>query len=258
MCLRVTNTVFLVGMAGSGKSSLTASYSEWLKNSDQDVLVANFDPGATAIPYNPDIDARKYVDVENLMLDYKLGPNGALIMASDLLADHLEEIREEVEDANPDILLVDTPGQIELFAFREGGRFMANELTGEKRAVIYLMDAPFVRFPLNFVSSIYLAAAIASRIMQPQIYALSKTDLVTDQDVDTILEWATEPEAFAESLRSVEEQNLSMISMNLATAVFESGLLSEPIPVSSKDNSGMVELNAAVTRILTGGEEQSS
>lgn len=254
----MTNTVFLIGMAGSGKSSLTASYSEWLKNSDQDVLVANFDPGATAIPYNPDIDARKYVDVENLMLDYKLGPNGALIMASDLLADHLEEIREEVEDANPDILLVDTPGQIELFAFREGGRFMANELTGEKRAVIYLMDAPFVRYPLNFVSSIYLAAAISSRIMQPQIYALSKSDLVTDQDVDTIIEWATEPEAFQESLRSVEEQNLSMISMNLATAVFESGLLSEPIPVSSKDNSGMVELNAAVTRILTGGEEQSS
>jgi hypothetical protein len=135
---------------------------------------------------------------------------------------------------------------------------MANELTGEKRAVIYLMDAPFVRFPLNFVSSIYLAAAIASRIMQPQIYALSKTDLVTDQDVDTIIEWATEREAFAESLRNVEEQNLSMISMNLATAVFESGLLSEPIPVSSKDNSGMVELNAAVTRVLTGGEEQSS
>jgi GTPase SAR1 family protein len=254
----MTNTLFLVGMAGSGKSSLTASYSEWLKNSDQDVLVANFDPGATAIPYNPDIDARKYVDVENLMLDYKLGPNGALIMASDLLADHLEEIRDEVEDANPDILLVDTPGQIELFAFREGGRFMANELTGEKRAVIYLMDAPFVRFPLNFVSSIYLAAAISSRIMQPQIYALSKTDLVTDQDVDTIIEWATEPEAFAESLRGVEQQNLSMISMNLATAVFESGLLSEPIPVSSKDNSGMVELNAAVTRVLTGGEEQSS
>ena len=258
MGLRVTNTVFLVGMAGSGKSSLTASYSEWLKESDQDVLVANFDPGATAIPYNPDIDARKYVDVENLMLDYKLGPNGALIMASDLLADHLEEIREEVEDANPDILLVDTPGQIELFAFREGGRFMANELTGEKRAVIYLMDAPFVRFPLNFVSSIYLAAAISSRIMQPQIYALSKTDLVTDQDVDTIIEWATEHEAFTESLRSVKEQGLSMISMNLATAVFESGLLSEPIPVSSKDNSGMIELNAAVTRILTGGEEQTS
>lgn len=103
--------VFIVGMAGSGKSSLTAAYSEWLKEGDQDVIVANFDPGATALPYNPDIDARQYVDLEKLMLDYKLGPNGALVMASDLLADHLEEIREEIDAANPDIVLADTPGR---------------------------------------------------------------------------------------------------------------------------------------------------
>ncbi|MGA2972878.1 MAG: ATP/GTP-binding protein [Candidatus Bathyarchaeia archaeon] len=254
----MTNTVFMVGMAGSGKSSLTAAYSEWLKGSDQDVLVANFDPGATALPYNPDIDARQYVDVEKLMLDYKLGPNGALIMASDLLADNLEEIRGEIQDANPDILIVDTPGQIELFAFREGGRFIANQLTEEGRAIVYLMDAPFTRSPLNFVSNIYLAAAIYSRIMQPQIYVLSKADLVSDQELDTIVAWATEHEAFEESLRAVQEQGFSMISMNLANAVFDAGLLSEPIPVSAKDNSGLVELNAAVTRVLTGGEEQSS
>ena len=250
--------MFLVGMAGSGKSLLTAAYSEWLKNGEQDVLVANFDPGATATPYNPDIDARNYVDIEKLMLDYTLGPNGALIMASDLLADHIEEIRVEIEDANPDILLVDTPGQIELFAFREGGRFIANELTEGKSALIYLMDAPFTRFPLNFVSNIYLAAAVYSRIMQPQIYALTKTDLVSHAEVDTIIEWATEREAFEQSLQNVEDHNLSMISTNLANAVFEAGLISEPIPVSSKDNSGMVELNAAVTRVLTGGEEQTS
>ncbi len=245
-------------MAGSGKSSLTAAYSEWLKNGDQDVLTANMDPGATALPYNPDIDARRYVDIEKLMLDYKLGPNGALIMASDLLGDRLEEIRNEIEDANPDILLVDTPGQIELFAFREGGRFIANQLIDESRALIYLMDAPFTRSPLNFVSSIYLAAAIYSRITQPQIYALSKIDLVTEEEIDMIIAWTNEREAFEESLRTVREQNLSMISTNLANAIFETGLLSEPIPVSSKNNSGLVELNAAVTRILTGGEEQTS
>ncbi len=254
----MTHTVFIVGMAGSGKSSLAAAYSEWLKNGDQDVLVANFDPGAIALPYNPDIDARQYVDIEKLMLDYRLGPNGALIMASDLLADHLEEIRGEIENANPDILLVDTPGQIELFAFREGGRFIAKELTEDDHAVIYLMDAPFTRSPLNFISNMYLAAAVYSRIAQPQIYALSKIDLVTDQEIDKIVTWATERDTFEESLRTVEEQNLSMISRNLANAIFDTGLLSEPIPVSSKDNSGLVELNAAITRVLSRGEEQSS
>jgi hypothetical protein len=70
----MVNSVFIVGIAGSGKSALTAAYLKWLKEGDQDVIVANLDPGA--VPYNPDIDARSYVDVEKLMLDYQLGPNG--------------------------------------------------------------------------------------------------------------------------------------------------------------------------------------
>ena len=254
----MTDTVFIVGMAGSGKSTLTAAYLEWLKSGDRDVIVANLDPGATALPYNPDIDARKYVDVEKLMLDYQLGPNGALIMASDLLADHLEEIREEIDEANPDLVLVDTPGQIELFAFREGGRFIAREFMEGNGALIYLMDATFSRSPLNFTSNIYLAAAVYSRIMQPQVYALSKADLVSEQEIDEIVSWVTEPEAFDLAVRSLEEQTLSIVTRDLANAVFGTGLLSEPIPVSAKANSGLVELNAAITRILTRGEEESS
>jgi len=251
----MANTVFVVGMAGSGKSALTAVYSEWLKDRDQDVIVANLDPGVISLPYNPDIDARQYVDIEKLMLDYKLGPNGALLMASDLLADHVEDIRSEIEAANPDLLLVDTPGQIELFAFRESGRFIATQLGEDNQAVVYLMDAPFSRSPLNFVSNLYLAASVYTRIVQPQVYAISKTDLVDEEDVDRIISWTNDRDTFDQSVTDSTDQNMSIISRNLAGAVFETGLLSEPIPVSAKNNSGLVELNAAVTRILTGGEE---
>ena len=75
----MANSVFIVGMAGSGRSALTAAYLKWLKQGDQDANIAYLDPGEVSIPYNPDIDARSYVDVEKLMLDYQLGPNGALI-----------------------------------------------------------------------------------------------------------------------------------------------------------------------------------
>jgi hypothetical protein len=251
------HTVFLVGMAGSGKSALTGAYLEWLRNRDQDALVLNLDPGATALPYNPDIDARNYVNVQQIMLDYGLGPNGALIMASDLLADHVEEIRHQVDLANPDIVLADTPGQIELFAFREGGRFIANELTKDNCAVMYLMDSHFNRAPLNFISSLYLAAAIYSRVMQPQLYVLSKADLVPDSDIDDIVNWTTDPDTFEQVLLSIKDTNISLITRGLANAIFASGLVSEPIAVSAKNNSGLVELDAAVTRILTGGEEQT-
>jgi GTPase SAR1 family protein len=254
----MANTLFIVGMAGSGKSALTGAYSEWLKQGDQDVIVANLDPGVISLPYNPDIDARQYIDIEKLMLDYGLGPNGALLMGSDLLADHLEDIRSEIDAANPDLLLVDTPGQIELFAFRESGRFIATQLSEDEQAVIYLMDAPFTRSPLNFVSNLYLAAAVYSRIEHPQVYALSKVDLVDEQVVDMITSWTTDRDAFEQALATMPEQNLSIVSRNLAGAVFDTGLLSEPIPVSAKNNSGLVELNAAVTRVLTGGEEASA
>ena len=254
----MASVVFIVGMAGSGKSTLTAAYLEWLKAGEQDAIVVNMDPGATALPYNPDIDARSYVDVQKLMIDYQLGPNGALIMASDLIADHLEEIREEIDAANPDVVLVDTPGQIELFAFREGGRFIATQLTEDNQALIYLMDAPFSRSPLNFVSNLFLAAAIQSRITLPQVYALSKIDLVTEQEIEEIVNWATEPESFDLALGRAEELNLSLIAKDLANAVFRTGLLTEPIPVSAKEVSGLVELNAAVTRMLTRGDESAA
>ena len=254
----MANTVFLVGMAGSGKSALTAAYLEWLKAAGQNVIVANMDPGATAIPYNPDIDARQYVDVEKLMLDYQLGPNGALIMASDLLADHLEEIRDEIDAVSPDMVLVDTPGQMELFAFREGGRFIATQLTEDNKAVLFLMDAPFSRSPLNFVSNMFLAAAIYSRVAQPQVYVLTKTDLVSDEETDAMINWTTEPEEFEIALRGLEEQTFSIVTRDLADAVFRTGLMSEPIPVCAKDGSGLMELNAAVSRIMTRGEEPTA
>ncbi|MDH5754988.1 MAG: ATP/GTP-binding protein, partial [Candidatus Bathyarchaeota archaeon] len=90
--------VFIIGTAGSGKSLLTAAFCEWLKMSKQNVTIVNMDPGALTLPYSPDVDVRDYVDIGRLMEEYGLGPNGALIMAADLIADELGEISKEVEE----------------------------------------------------------------------------------------------------------------------------------------------------------------
>jgi hypothetical protein len=167
-------------------------------------------------------------------------------------------MRKEIDEANPDMIVADTPGQIELFAFREGGRFIASNLPDDNCALIYLMDSPFTRSPLNFISNLYLAVAIYSRVLKPQIYALSKSDLVSDQEVESIITWATEPETFDQALLSVEQQDMSLITRSLADAVFSTGLVTEPIPVSAKSNLGLLELHAAVTRIISAGEEPTS
>ena len=53
--------VAIVGMAGSGKSLLTGSFVEWLRDQDQDAVAVNLDPGAVSLPYEPDLDVRTYL-----------------------------------------------------------------------------------------------------------------------------------------------------------------------------------------------------
>src|SRR4030042_4479682 len=104
--------IFMGGTAGAGKSLLTGAFSEWLKMAKQDVSVVNLDPGVLSLPYSPDVDVRNYVNVENLMEDYRLGPNGELVMAADLIADEIEKISNEVEEWPSDVVLVGSSGQM--------------------------------------------------------------------------------------------------------------------------------------------------
>ncbi len=248
--------VLFVGMAGSGKSYLTAGFSEWLKMTEQNVICVNLDPGVISLPYNPDIDARNYVNVSTLMEEYELGPNGALLVATDLIADHLEEIRDNIYDAGADIILIDTPGQIELFAFRESGLYIANSIADCPKATVFLLDAPFCRNSLNYVSNIYLSIAVYTRLIQPQVYALTKIDLLEKKESDKILSWSDNLNILRDSLREGGRETPSLINDSLISTISKAGLDIQTIPISTKLGQGLNELNAELTRILSRGEEE--
>ena len=44
--------------------------------------------------YAPDIDIRDFVVLEEVMTEYGLGPNGAMILASDLMVNFLDDLKE--------------------------------------------------------------------------------------------------------------------------------------------------------------------
>src|ERR671930_2811516 len=111
-------TIFITGTAGSGKSLLTSRLLQWYRDNLSFPITLNLDPGAVNLPYTPDVDIRDYIDIQTLMESYDLGPNGSLLMASDMIATRLDEIQNDVDNLNPDCVIVDTAGQIELFASR--------------------------------------------------------------------------------------------------------------------------------------------
>ena len=247
--------IFLLGTAGSGKSLLTASLNEWFKIGQQKSITVNLDPGVSILPYTPDIDIRNHINIDQIIEEYNLGPNGALVLASDLIAEKADQIGGEIEDLNSDVVLVDTPGQMELFAFRASGPYIANELTKKQKAIVYLFDAVFSFNPLNFISNMFLSTAVYNRFFFPQLRVLSKYDLLPPESANSIVEWSREPSI----LESVIEQKLTgtrmLLSRDILQAIHRLELEFELLPVSGKTNYGITNLGSALERILSGGEK---
>lgn len=247
--------VFIIGTAGSGKSLLTAAFAEWLRIAKQESISVNLDPGAFKLPYTPDVDVRDFVRIDDLMNKYELGPNGAVIMAADLIADQIETITREVEEFNADVVLVDTPGQMELFAFRASGPFIAAELTPQSKAIVYLFDSLFSLNPLNYVSNLFLSAAVYNRFLIPQIPVLSKVDMLEPKDVNTLVDWSAKPQALESAIDEKLSGTRRLLGRNMMHAIYQLGLRFLLTPVSAKSNEGMLNLNTALERVFTGGDQ---
>lgn len=246
--------VFIIGTAGSGKSLLTAAFADWLRIGKQNVITMNLDPGALTLPYTPDVDVRNYISVEDIMERYGLGPNGALVMAADLIAEETESLGKEIEDLKSDIVIVDTPGQMELFAFRASGPYIASELTKEPKAIVYLFDSVFSADPLNYVSNLFLSAAVYNRFLVPQVHVLSKCDLLSPEGVNRIVDWSANPNALENAIEEKLSGTRRLLSRDMMHAIYRLGLKFLLTPVSAKTNEGMINLSAVLERIFTGGE----
>lgn len=246
--------IFIIGTAGSGKSLLTASLNDWLKIGKQKSITVNLDPGVSNLPYSPDIDIRNQINIDDIMEKYRLGPNGALVLASDLIAEEAENIGREIEDIQSDVVLVDTPGQMELFAFRASGPYIANEMTKEQKAILYLYDAVFSFNPLNYVSNMFLSTAVYNRFFFPQLHVLSKCDLLPPEDVNRIIDWSSRPETLEDAIDEKLTGTRRLLSRDMVQAINRLGLQFHLMPVSGKTNDGLINLSSALERILVGGE----
>jgi GTPase SAR1 family protein len=56
-------TIFLIGTASSGKSTLTSALADWLKENEQSVATVNLDPAVISLPYEPDPPSARGVPV---------------------------------------------------------------------------------------------------------------------------------------------------------------------------------------------------
>lgn len=251
---RMVNAIFVTGTAGSGKSLLTSRLLQWYRDRGAYPVTLNLDPGVVTLPYEPDIDVRNYIDISTLMESYGLGPNGALVMASDMIATKMDELQQEVDEANPDYLLVDTPGQIELFAFRASGQYFVSNLQADNKSTLFAFDGTLVSSPINFVAISLLSSSVRLRLKTAQINVLTKRDLVIEKLKD-IMDWAASAQSLESALNSEKETEYSLLSKDLSRAMTKAGFAPGLVAMSSVTMNGLVNVAAALARTLNQGED---
>jgi GTPase SAR1 family protein len=234
--------IYFIGTAGSGKSTLTYVFQQWLQRHGYDAITINLDPGAENLFYEPDIDIREWLKLKQIMEEYNLGPNGAQIAAADMLAFKIHEVKDLLDSFKTNYILIDTPGQIELFSFRKSSTVVVNTLGRDNAVMAYLFD-PFIGcVPNGFISLVMLAASLQFRFNLPAINIISKVDMLELENLNRMIGWSRDIEKLYNDCIDNTGDISDQFNFELLKLLESMGLIKELIPVSSETTEGMAEI----------------
>ncbi len=248
-------TIFFTGTAGAGKSTFVRAFADWMKSAGYEATVVNLDPGIESVSAEPDVDIREWVRLADLQDEYGLGPNGAQVAAADMIALKIFDVKQAIQELKGDYVLVDTPGQIELFAFREASKAIVDALGGDRAMLAFLFDPALARTPSGFVSLLMLSATVEFRFRLPLVNLLSKADVLTPEQMAELTAWSEEPgqlyEAVTRDLPTPDVQ----LSTELFRAIETMGPVAGLLPTSAKEGTGLESFYQECQRVFAGGED---
>jgi len=247
--------IYFVGTAGSGKSTLCNAFGEQLIRLGGNVVRINLDPGADILPYEPDIDIRDSINLYDMMKEHNLGPNGAQIACADNIAFHAGDIRRAIENMSGDYILIDTPGQIELFAYRNSSTVILEELGAPGSLFVFLTDPFLSQTPTGFIGQLLLYIGCQLRFHIPSITVLSKCDMVDEIIVETMEKWARDPEALYSAAMDETTTMGGQFHFELLRSIMDMDLYTEFFRCSSKTGMGLLDIYNTVQQNFAGGED---
>ncbi|WVR03637.1 hypothetical protein IAU60_000631 [Kwoniella sp. DSM 27419] len=237
--------IICIGMAGSGKTTLMQRLNSHLHSKNTPPYILNLDPAVSHMPYSANIDIRDTVDYKEVMKQYNLGPNGGILTALNLFTTKFDQVLGYVEKRAEDVdyILVDTPGQIEIFTWSASGSIITDAIASSLPTVVaYIIDTPRTTSPATFMSNMLYACSILYKTRLPFIIVFNKTDV---EPHDFALEWMSDFEAYQAALNDSNRSesgesgymNSLMGSMCLVLEEFYNNL--RAVGVSAMTGEGM-------------------
>ncbi|WWC58294.1 uncharacterized protein I303_100834 [Kwoniella dejecticola CBS 10117] len=244
--------IICIGMAGSGKTTFMQRLNSHLHSKSTPPYILNLDPAVSHMPYSANIDIRDTVDYKEVMKQYNLGPNGGILTALNLFTTKFDQVLGYVEKRAEDVdyILVDTPGQIEIFTWSASGAIITDAIASSLPTVVaYVVDTPRTTAPATFMSNMLYACSILYKTRLPFIIVFNKTDI---QPHEFAVDWMKDFEAYQAALNDSGRNeygesnymNSLMSSMCLVLEEFYNNL--RAVGVSAMTGEGMKDFFDAV------------
>ncbi|VDD91083.1 unnamed protein product [Enterobius vermicularis] len=233
--------IVVLGMAGSGKSSFVRRLVSYLHQKKVLPYVLNLDPAVNTVSYPANIDIRDTVNYKEVMKEYNLGPNGAIITCLNLFCTQFHQVLELIakrESVCP-YFIIDTPGQIEAFTWSASGSIITDLLASSRPTMIaYILDSVRAANPTTFMSNMLYACSILYRTKLPFVIVLNKADIVKPT---FITKWMKDFESFQDALNDNKSSFMNDLIRSLSLVLDEFYEKFSSVTVSSLTGEGLEE-----------------
>jgi len=200
------------------------------------------------LPYAATVDIRDFVRVERLMKDERLGMNGAIVKAAERSVSFLGEIVSAISKRDAGFTLIDSPGQQEIFIFRDAGPMTAEALQRHKPTIaLHIMDSPLARSPSALATALMLATTSHLRLAVPTLSVVNKIDL---GGAETIAKMLSDPAILRKMVEQERAGAMTDMTLELLDHIERVMTAQRPLLVSAVTNEGITELYKAINEAL--------
>ncbi|KAL8425887.1 hypothetical protein ACSSS7_008299 [Eimeria intestinalis] len=237
-----------------------------LRSLGKKTYVINLDPAVVSLVFEANVDIRDTVDYKRVMQHYKLGPNGGILTALNLFATKFGALLLLLQQRSRgtsstttttsssssssrssssgssgglDYVLVDTPGQIEVFTWSASGALITEALAATfPTCIIYTVDACRSQAPNTLLSNMVHACSVLYRHKLPFLAALNKIDA---QENPKCVEWIRDYDLFQEALLE-DDRYMGSLGRSTALALCSFYENIDILPLSAITKQGFEEL----------------
>ncbi|EZA49630.1 hypothetical protein DMN91_006109 [Ooceraea biroi] len=251
----------VMGPAGSGKSTYCSVMQQHFADARRTVEIVNLDPAAEHFDYEPSVDIRELIQLDDVMEDEDLnfGPNGGLIFCMEYLIENISWLQEKLNDRSECYMIFDCPGQLELYTHLTIMRDFIKVLQNLDFRIcgVFLLDVQFMVDAPKFLSGSLAALSVMVNLAIPHVNVLNKTDLLSKR-AQKKLESFTEPDVnnlLSDAEWDKWDKKYLRLTETIGKLVTDYSLV-RFLPLNIKDEESVADVRLYIDVIMNYGEDE--